>query len=503
MKSEKSKPVGILIGNFFVSVIVMGTFLTLLAVSGCDEAQNMMKPAVSEPADTTPPAMVGDMKKPEEQGSTDAASRVPAEEPKEEEQEETPAEPAKPTPPTDTTPPTVVEVAWYGDWLMTQPLTADSTVRPGDTVYTVVVFSEPVRHVVADDNTARPALFIVTDGKTKRYRMLTNKTDIQSGEAQPFQRGTEDYFCQYTIPADTAGSLALRVGSATADTAGNRVAEASEHVAPFAVTAPAVAKPIPPPQLPDLSRREPTPLERAEEIAYNIIQLQAKPVYRDYEENINMISRETGLDYVTFIYDILYNEIYLDERPEEIGKEWFWHDLAVEYLRLGFLYPDASEEELLAHFRQSVKDGRVEVAKDKSLFLQKRIGNRARREENRQDLLLVKSAIFTREIAALKERKADPSFDIVAEWDTIFREEAGLTFDFVHNTLLGIYLQENPEDQDILETVKYDYSHLIYLYLLYKKTYEGESEEQILERIRGAAARKGISVRLDLPLEIY
>ena len=501
MKSEKSKPIGILIGNFFVSVIVMGMLLTLLAVSGCDEAQNMMKPAVSEPADT-PPAMVGDMKKPEEQGNTDVASRIPAEEPKEEEQEKTPAEP---TPPADTTPPTVVEVAWYGDFLMTQPLTADSTVRPGDTVYTVVVFSEPMRYVVADDKSARPALFIVTDGKTKRYRMLTNKTDIQSGEAQPFQRGTDDYFCQYTIPADTVGTIALRVGSATADTAGNRVAEASEHVAPFAVTAPAVAKPIPPPQLPDLTRREPTPLERAEEIAHNIIHLQTyNSVYRDYEENINMISRETGLDYVTFIYDILYNEIYLDERPEEIGKEWFWHDLAVEYLRLGFLYPDASEEELLVHFRQSVKDGRVEVTRDKSLFLQKRKEQMTYLRENIQDLHPVRFAIFDREIAALKQRKADPSFDIVAEWDTIFREEAGLTFDFVHNTLMGIYIQENPGDQKILDTGIYRYSFLIYRYLLHKRTYQEESEEQILERIREDVAGYGsVFIELEDPLETY
>ena len=66
MKSEKSKPIGILFGNLFVFVIVMGTLLTLLAVPGCDEAQNMMKPAVSEPADTAPPVTVGEVKKPEE-----------------------------------------------------------------------------------------------------------------------------------------------------------------------------------------------------------------------------------------------------------------------------------------------------------------------------------------------------------------------------------------------------------------------------------------------------
>ena len=221
MKPEKSKPIGIRVGNLFVLVIVMGTLLTLLAVlTGCPEAQNMMKPVITEPADTEPPAMVGDMKKPEEPETT--------------EQEETPAEEE----PADTTPPTVVEVAWYGDEQLTEALTTDSEVWSGDTIYTVVTFSEPMMHIVANDETVRPVLYIVVDGKTKRYKMLPHSADLKSGEAKPTNGDTDEYLCKYTLPANIIGTLDLRVGSATTDTAGNKVAEALVHTTPFMVTEP-------------------------------------------------------------------------------------------------------------------------------------------------------------------------------------------------------------------------------------------------------------------------
>ncbi len=210
--------------------IVLVAFI--VGVVGCPETQQMMKPIVTEPADTV---VVGELKEdPEEE---------PAE-PKVPEQEEAPAaeQPAEeatdPAPPADTTPPTVVDVAWYSDSQRTEPLTVDSTVHPGDTVYTVVVFSEPMVHTVAADDTARPALSIVADGMAMQYKMLPHGVRFQSGEAKPLQGGTDDYLCKYTIPADTVGTLALQVGSATADEVGNRVTEASEHTALFMVVEP-------------------------------------------------------------------------------------------------------------------------------------------------------------------------------------------------------------------------------------------------------------------------
>ena len=482
---------------------LLGIVLVALVVGvvGCPETQQMMKPAVSEPADT-PPAMVGDMKKPEE---------TPAEEPKAEEPEETPAteqpteeKSAEPEPPADTTLPMVVEVVWYGDQELTKILTAASKVRPGDTVYTMIKFSELMAHTVADDNTARPALFAVIDGKTKRYRMLPSGTILQSGEAKSLGGNKAKYLCRYTIRANETGTIALRVGSVTVSTAGNRVAEASVHTAPFMVMEPVVAEPIPPPQPPEFPQRELTPQEKAEEIVREIIRLQdERPTNGNWQLEKEVLERESGLTFV-FIWGTLYQEIYLEERPEEKDDPFSWYDLVLEYLRLSFLYPDASEEELLAHFRQSVKDGRVEVSLAKSAFIQKRRDDNKRLREGIPAVRAIRTAIKEREIAALKQRQADPSFDIVTEYDTIFMEEAGLSFDFVHNTLMGIYLQENPDDQKILDAGIYHYSFLISRYLLHKRTYEEESEEQILERIREDVARNGsVYIKLSTPLEEY
>ena len=185
--------------------------IIFIAFMGCEDATTMMKPVVSkEPADTTPPTTVGEVKDP---AVLD--------------------EPPEPTPPADMTPPTVVEVAWYSNWQLTQPITDD--VQPGNTIYTVVVFSEPMLHAVADNASARPALSIVIDGMATPYRMLTHGVTFQSGEAKPNKSGTDDFVCKYTIPADTSGTIALRVGGTTADLAGNTIADDSEYVASFVV----------------------------------------------------------------------------------------------------------------------------------------------------------------------------------------------------------------------------------------------------------------------------
>ena len=120
--------------------IVLVAFI--VGVVGCLETQQMMKPVVTEPADTV---LVGEMK--EEPEEKPAESEVT-------EQEETSA--AEQTPPADTTPPTVVEVAWYADQQLTEALTTDSEVQSGNTVYTVVTFSEPMMHIVADDEAVLP-----------------------------------------------------------------------------------------------------------------------------------------------------------------------------------------------------------------------------------------------------------------------------------------------------------------------------------------------------------
>ena len=233
-----------------VTVILVLCGLMTFVLSGCPEAQNMMQPVVSEPKDTEPPVVMGEVKKPEDETATDPAEEPtePVEEDEEdaaEDAEEEPSEPAEEVQePEDTRPPTILEVAWYRDWQMTQSLTADSVVHPGDTVYTVVVFSEPVIHTVADDDTARPALSIVVDGMEEQYAMLPHGVRFQSGDAKPLQGGTDDYLCKYTIPAGIVGTPALRIGSTTTDIAGN-AAETSVHTAPFTIPEPEPEPPEP------------------------------------------------------------------------------------------------------------------------------------------------------------------------------------------------------------------------------------------------------------------
>ncbi len=254
MKLKKTVWTNLFSHTITATVILVLCGLMTFVLSGCPEAQNMMQPVVSEPKDTEPPVVMGEVKKPEdkpaepaEEAEGDAAeeSTEPAEE-TEEDSAEDPVEPAEEEveEPEDTTPPTILEVAWYRDWRMTQTLTADSVIRPGDTVYTVVVFSEPVMHTVADDDTARPALSIVADGTEERYAMLSHGVRFQSGEAKPLQGGTDDYLCKYTIPAGIVGTLALRVENTTTDIAGN-AAEASTHTTPFTITEPTPEPPQP------------------------------------------------------------------------------------------------------------------------------------------------------------------------------------------------------------------------------------------------------------------
>ena len=447
--------------------IVLVAFI--VGVVGCPETQHMMAPVITEPTDT-PPVTMGEVKEPEEK---------PAE--PEEEQEETPAE-EKPEVPADTTPPTVVEVAWYRDWQMTKPLTMDSTVRPGDTIYTVVSFSEPVVHTVADDDTARPALFIVTDGMTTQYRMLQHKVRFQSGEAKPLRDGTDTYLCKYTIPADTVGTLTLRTGDTTADMAGN-AAKASEHIAPFVLPElePVVEQPM---------VTEETAQEKAEEIVRRIMGLQNEDhVINNRDLMTEILEQESGLAY-SFIYGTLFQGIYLEERPEEKGESFSWYDTVLEYLRLGFLYPGADEEGLLAHFRQSVRDGRVEVDLAKSEFIKRERDARAAAREvylrfNLGDAL-VKGR--EREIAAVNQKRNDPTFDLDIARAQILREEFGdKATPEIAEQLLKMHLELFPEDRKRVEKGEYFLSEIMMRYINESTASPEKSREEIFTRLREIA----------------
>ena len=118
--------------------------------------------------------------------------------------------------------PTVKAVEYYKDWQFTKPLTG--VVRPGTTFFIKVVFSEPMQHIVADDNTARPILYYRLDGKLTRFRIAghgASGDDFVSGDGKPLHNGTDDYICKYTVPTAASGMFTVAIGKLNADQEGN------------------------------------------------------------------------------------------------------------------------------------------------------------------------------------------------------------------------------------------------------------------------------------------
>ena len=128
------------------------------------------------------------------------------------------------------TTPEVTEVNYYSDWQLTKPL--EGTVSAGTTIYTKVVFSEPVRHLVSDGKEARPVLFYLIGGKETRYRMKAQGAageSFQRGDGKPLNDSTDDYICKYTVQAGDAGAFTLKVGKFSVDTDGNPLADTYTH----------------------------------------------------------------------------------------------------------------------------------------------------------------------------------------------------------------------------------------------------------------------------------
>lgn len=174
--------------------------LGMIALTGCPEAQNMMQPVVSEPADTTPPpAMVGEMKKPEE---------TPVTEP----EEEPAPEPEIPIVPAEEI---EVEVAYYNDEALTDNLAAalsadvwDPTFNhfsPGETVYATATFSHPLQVV----EQANPALFMTLN--SEEVARFTPTSDTLTAGTYREEEGENRYICKYTVPDGAFGILRLVV----------------------------------------------------------------------------------------------------------------------------------------------------------------------------------------------------------------------------------------------------------------------------------------------------
>lgn len=157
-------------------------FTLLLAIcgaallGGCDEGVDMVKPIL--PGDETQepeiPVTMGEMKMPEEPEYTPPA-----------------------------------EITYYRDAGLTIPVT--NSVELETTLYIQVVFSEEVPVVIADDRAARPSIFLTVRPDpensyqttwTAQYRMKPRGTELQSGDAMPYQ---DAFLCKYVVGTEDLG----------------------------------------------------------------------------------------------------------------------------------------------------------------------------------------------------------------------------------------------------------------------------------------------------------
>ena len=145
------------------------------------------------------------------------------------------AAPAVPSAPTDGTP-YVKSVGYYSDWKLTEEIDSETPVSVGTTIYTHIVFSEPMQLRVTDNEDgrgSRPVLYCWVNGGTDRFRMMPHGSqgeDFVSGDAKPKGGGTDDFVCKYRVEAEDDGSqFWIRVGQWSADMEWNRMNEAYVH----------------------------------------------------------------------------------------------------------------------------------------------------------------------------------------------------------------------------------------------------------------------------------
>lgn len=151
----------------------------------------------------------------------------------------------------------VKEVGYYADWRLTKPLSG--MVKPGTTVFTKVVFSEPVQFKSADDNSARPILYYRIDKKRFRYRITKHGAsgeDFVSGDTKPRGGGTDDYICKFTIPEDATDRFRIEIGKLNANKDGEFLPAFYRHKEQLQIGLP--AEPEVPTKVED---PEPLPLE--------------------------------------------------------------------------------------------------------------------------------------------------------------------------------------------------------------------------------------------------
>ena len=280
----------------------------------------------------------------------------------------------------DTTAPMVVSITHSLDNEGDTEIAEGEPVFAGTDVYTIIQFSEPVTPVITFANGRKEGVFTLSGRGGVHWR----------GLCKPVRRKGTTFLCLQTVWED---SYEVTVLADTADLSGNRLAE--DVAAPVLSVEERVVVPVPqepvqpvvsvPEEMPESVPEEPSTqpeddgdhLARAIAVARRIYERNQEIAdlfyageinYQEYSSRLDIILiEESGLSYYNqYFEDAFLAEIYLKERPEytltvALGQ-YSRRGFTVEWMRLHFIYPEKTKEELLILFRESVRAGKVSIA---------------------------------------------------------------------------------------------------------------------------------------------
>ena len=227
----------------FLSVLTMVVFM-----GGCDEGMDMMKPVMEDHTAPEPPEEPTKPEPPKEKPPVDSGMMGEVKKPE---------EPVTPDPEPPEELPMVTEVTHYANQQLTDELTG--TIEAGTTIYTKVVFSEPMEHIVSNGEDARPVINFVINDTVTRYRVKPHGAsgeDFVSGDCKPRGKSTIKFVCKYTTQAEDDGVFAIQIGNASANKDGNTLI--ADYLSEVTLT-------LIPAEIPEIVE-EPDPVEQLPEV---------------------------------------------------------------------------------------------------------------------------------------------------------------------------------------------------------------------------------------------
>ena len=276
-------------------------------------------------------------------------------------------------------PPVVMEIGYYSDWDLTEPLD-EGTILAGETVFTEIIFSDEVPYNPADHSSARPNIRYVIGGGTRQFDILRRGSTIRDGDCQPIE-GTKVFRCQVDIPSGASGEFSVYVRRDPFEsepltievppddrTPLQREVEAVETAGLFGNTPLVRAVRA----TNKISVRVNTLLTTGWRTSFNWrtrnVELLLTPEQIDSlkDDLTTIFSEEAGLEKEKAWIEIFYlPTIYNESRPPESethvlgASSIYW--IVVEYLRLKYENPGIDLESVRALFRTSVEQERISL----------------------------------------------------------------------------------------------------------------------------------------------